>query len=117
MDIHLVTTNVRLEHWTGIIQDRINSGLTVKDYCIQNHVSRDAYFYWLRRIKLSAMESSPAQFAELKCQEPVTVSAVSTSPGFIPEMTLIQNGIILGINSATPKSLILKVMELLRHAE
>lgn len=117
MDIHLVTTNVRLEHWTGIIQDRINSGLTVKDYCIQNHVSRDAYFYWLRRIKLTAMESSPAQFAELKCPEPMTVSAVNTTSGFTPEMTLMQNGITLGINSATSKGLILEVMELLRHAE
>jgi hypothetical protein len=43
MDIHLVTTKVRLERWTRIIQDRINSGLTVKDYCIKNNVSGDAY--------------------------------------------------------------------------
>lgn len=56
MDTHLITMRARSDQWERIIQDRISSGMTVKDYCRQNHLSRDAYFYHLRRLKQVAIE-------------------------------------------------------------
>jgi|GEM_PF-6078699 len=38
MKIHPETVNVRLNRRTGISQDRLNSGLSGKEYCIQNHL-------------------------------------------------------------------------------
>lgn len=50
MNAREVTTKYRMKEWTGIVQDRINSGLTTNEYCDQNGLSRNAYFYWREKI-------------------------------------------------------------------
>ena len=57
-DIQTVTQNVRLQQWTAIIQDRQASGLKVDDYCSEHNISRNAYYYWLRKVKAAAIENS-----------------------------------------------------------
>ncbi len=58
-DIQTVTQNVILQQWTAIIQDRQTSGLKVDVwYCSEHNISRNAYDYWLRKVKAAAIESS-----------------------------------------------------------
>ena len=57
-DIQTVTQNVRLQQWTAIIQARQASGLKVDDYCSEHNISRNAYYYWLRKVKAAAIENS-----------------------------------------------------------
>ncbi len=40
-----------LEKWAARFTDQKASGLTVDDWCAQNGVSRDSYFYWKRKLK------------------------------------------------------------------
>ena len=64
-DIQTVTQNVRLQQCTAIIQDRQASGLKVDDYCSEHNISRNAYYYWLRKVKAAAIENSGNLFAEV----------------------------------------------------
>ena len=80
-DIQTVTQNVRLQQWTAIIQDRQTSGLKVDDYCSEHNISRNAYYYWLRKVKAAAIENSGNRFAEVNpsflknaSRWPITVS-------------------------------------------
>ena len=50
MNTKLATAQIRVKNWTAIIQDRNQSGLSVKDYCAQHQLSRDSYYYWLRKV-------------------------------------------------------------------
>ena len=45
------TRRFRLQEWSRIIQDRIESGLTIEKYCSEHNISRDAYMYWLRQLR------------------------------------------------------------------
>ena len=65
MDTRMVTNQVRMAKWSEIIRDRCESGLTIKEYCAERGISRDAYFYWLRKLRESAVASASEQFAEL----------------------------------------------------
>jgi len=56
--------------WQNRIQDRIASGMKVNDWCEQNDISRDAYYYWHRRLK-DRQESKKNIFA--KVPSPVLV--------------------------------------------
>ena len=71
-----------MAQWAQIIQDRKVSGENVKAYCQSRGLSRDAYFYWQRKLKEAAceqfmvMENEPKQteliatgFAEVKVGE------------------------------------------------
>lgn len=46
----------KLLQWKQIIADRRASGLTIVEYTRQHHISRDQYYYWLRRIRKELLE-------------------------------------------------------------
>lgn len=56
MNVRAATRELRQKQWESVIKDRIQSGMTVNAYCKANGITRDAYFYWLRKIKLAALE-------------------------------------------------------------
>ncbi|KPU45379.1 hypothetical protein OXPF_10740 [Oxobacter pfennigii] len=49
-----LTDKYRIEQWAIIIRERINSGKQVNEWCAENNISRDSYYYWLRKVKLAA---------------------------------------------------------------
>jgi len=51
MDIRKAKQALNIQQWKAIIEDRNGSGLIVAEYCRQNVLSRDSYFYWLRIIR------------------------------------------------------------------
>ena len=82
MNTKMVTTGFRMAQWAQVIQDRKTSGEKIKNYCQNRGLSRDAYFYWQKKIKETAcdqfmvMESEPRQnglvatgFAEVNIRE------------------------------------------------
>jgi len=57
MDTQKVTKEYRITQWTKIIQDRLDSGLNVKKFCQAAGISKDAYFYWQRKLRETACEA------------------------------------------------------------
>ena len=51
----------RKRQWAQIIQNCQESGITVVAWCKQNNVKIKSYYYWLRRIRSIACESSSMQ--------------------------------------------------------
>lgn len=53
----------QLEQWKANINDRIQSGLNVTDWCKENGHSKFRYYYWLREVQKEslneALESLP----------------------------------------------------------
>lgn len=58
MNVSKVTHQVKLDRWTTLLNEQKSSGLSVKDWCSQNNISRDRFFYWKRKLKESLMESA-----------------------------------------------------------
>lgn len=56
-EVTYVKTKFRQEQWEKLIEDCQNSGLKVDDWCQKNHISRHAYYYWLRKIRKKACEA------------------------------------------------------------
>lgn len=66
MDTRLAKRNYNIQQWKTIIQDRNNTNLRADEYCKQNGLSRNSYFYWLRIIRDEVLEqSSESGFVEL----------------------------------------------------
>ena len=51
MDTQKVAAEYRLSQWTQVIQARLDSGQSVKDFCQTAGISRNAYFYWQKRLR------------------------------------------------------------------
>ena len=59
----------RMEQWKQIIQDCQKSGLSNKVYCQQQGISEKTYYYWLRKVRTSAVEQEAPQIVELEPKE------------------------------------------------
>lgn len=51
MDPQNMTTEYRISKWTQIMQARINSGQSIQRFCKDSGISRNAYFYWQKRLR------------------------------------------------------------------
>ena len=112
-DTRLATTKIRIKKWAEIINDRINSGLKVNEYCQTHGISRDAYYYWLRKVRAAAIELSEVEFVELKepdVQHPLP-QPVAYERGFIPQASITIGEMNISVNNNTPKELIKDLIE------
>ena len=99
--VALVKNRYRLEQWTELIRDCRSSGMKINDWCEANGVSRNAYFYWLRKVRSEACRNLPEDsgqgsapaFSRLEVQMP-TAGARPSVTVYLPQATVeIQDGI------------------------
>ena len=58
MNTKLAATNYQMQEWMDIIRDCRSSGLIVQQYCDEKNLSRPSYYYWLNKIRKTALESA-----------------------------------------------------------
>jgi len=58
---------LRLQEWQKRIDDFNSSGMKLHDWLYINGVTKDAYYYWLRKCRSASIENLPA---EIKSQLP-----------------------------------------------
>lgn len=116
MNTRLAATNIRIQQWTAVFKTKAESGLTVDEYCEQNGISRNVYYYWLRRTRNAALEHTQTTFVELNA--PTDEAALQPSSmvhSFIPQFTMEKNGFVIRLNSRTPKELLILALEAVSH--
>lgn len=119
-----------MQQWSAIIEDRISSGLKVDEYCEKNGLSRNSYFYWLRKIREEMAVSSSANSTEVF---PVTtkqgalvelvpnrsntkVPRIELQSGAPESIALAINGISICVNTDISEEMLTKVMRAARNA-
>ena len=65
MNTQRVATELRLTQWAQMIQGRMESGQSIKEFCHAMGVSKNTYFYWQRRLRAAAFEAFPNKTSEL----------------------------------------------------
>ena len=61
-----ITPQERLEKWSAAICAQKASGLTIKEWCEQNGINSNTYYYYLRRIRDAMLESSGPRLVEME---------------------------------------------------
>ena len=56
MNTRKVAAEYRLTKWAGIIQERKNSGKSIKDFCLDTGISMHSYFYYQKKLRMVACE-------------------------------------------------------------
>jgi putative transposase len=54
MDTRKATKEYRLSKWAQIVQSRIDSGQNVEEFCQAAGITKNAYFYWQRKLREAA---------------------------------------------------------------
>ena len=88
MNTREIAVEYRLSHWAQIVQDRCDSGLSIKEYCENAGIHENAYYYWLKKLRGAACEGLmrtqsgstsmvPSGFAEVKLPIPSAMPPLS----------------------------------------
>lgn len=115
MDTKKVTSEYRLSHWAQIVKIRQDSGKTVKDYCEESGISRNAYFYWQKKLReaacteLTKIEKTqgivPKGWIELSSKQ-------EQHPSYMLDIEI--NGCHIAVNDRTDTDLLAKICRTLR---
>lgn len=112
MDTRLATANIRIKQWTAVFKAKAESGLTVDEYCDQNGISRNAYYYWLRKAKTAVLEHTPTTFVELEAPEAENQPQPAGAAAFFtPQITIEKKGFVIGVGEGISKELLTMVLE------
>ena len=111
-----LTSKYRLEQWTSIIQERIKSGKHVDQWCSENGISRDSYYYWLRKVKLATTEKTIPEPTQLpKVVQIIPPAPICEKHNAGTAIILKVNGIALEIQDCASDSIIEKTLRALRN--
>ena len=62
-----ITHQIRAEHWTKILNECINSGMSKTAWCRANGISEKQFFYWQRILRREAFEHPLTSFISPEC--------------------------------------------------
>lgn len=111
MDTRLAAQQIRLTEWAGIIHARNESGQTIKEFCQQNGITETQYFYWLRRVRATALQEQSSRFVEISAPTETAVAESGTA-GVIIEY----NGARIKVTNGCCRNTLSMVMEVLGDA-
>ena len=68
-----ITHQVRAEHWTRILNECMNSGMSKTAWCRANGISEKQFFYWQRILRREAYEASQNPSITCSCRDRTVV--------------------------------------------
>lgn len=116
MNTQKVAVEYRLSQWAQVIQKRLDSGQNVKEFCQEAGISKNAYFYWQRKLRETAC-TELAKTEEIRNVVPSGWMQLETKQeGYAAEETLAIeiNGCYVTVNNNTDAELLKKVCRTLR---
>ena len=72
-----ITRQVRIEHWTQIMNECLNSGMNKTEWCRANGISDKQFFYWQRILRNRILISNPIFHSEIYSVSRRTISSKS----------------------------------------
>ena len=107
--------DVVAERWAMLIKERVESGMTVREWCHDRNIKESRYYYWLRILRRKAVENTEqtpqiSPFVELPagiCQEQFPASAAAV---------IRKGNITIEVTESASAGFIQKVMEALANA-
>ena len=66
-DVLAVRDEYRLQEWTQIYRRCKESGLSNREFCRQNGIAEKTFYYWLKKLRETAVNSQPELVALPEC--------------------------------------------------
>ena len=115
MDTHKIAKEYRLSQWAQIIQARNESGKSVKDFCKDSGVNKNAYFYWQRKLRETACKGLIGPDESKGIVPDGWVRLSSAKPQYADEGISIEiNGCHIAVKGGTDLELLKNVCSVLR---
>jgi putative transposase len=116
MDIKKVTSEYRTTKWAEVIKAQVDSGQSIKDFCQAAGISRHAYFYWQKKLRMAACTELSRTVEISRDIVPNGWMQLETKQDSIKKdiLNIEINGCHISVGSETDSELLKKVCRILR---
>ena len=83
-EIMEIRQQVRLNQWSAMVQEREDSGLSVKAFCKQAGIATKTYYYRLRRLREATIRQAQSGAVQATMSQPELVQYTSPT-GYVAE--------------------------------
>lgn len=104
------------ERWAALIKERMDSGMTIKEWCRERNIKESQYYYWLKTLR---EEKAEGMGRELQASPFVELPAACPGQKLLEERAaaVIRKGdISIEITESATAGFIAKIMEAMAHA-
>lgn len=109
--------DVITQRWAALIQERLDSGMTIKEWCLERNIKESHYYYWLKTLRKEELaaadqERQVSPFVKLPdiCRE--------QEPAQGKPAAIIRKGdIAIEVTESASARFIAKIMEALSYAQ
>lgn len=74
----------RLEHWSRMLHERLESGLSVRAFCMKAGIQEKVYYYWQRKLRETVCAQTVEHRQPIPCFAEVRLKA-SPARSVLPE--------------------------------
>ena len=124
-----IAEEYRLRQWAGRMQERVERGVSIKDYCREVGICGNTYYYWQRRVRAAACEvlTAPkpepkrdlvpagwtAVFSEAEERQAIAIE-VAPVPALTTSLVVEVGGCRIAVDSGTDMELLVSAVRALR---
>lgn len=105
-----LTINVRNQRWMQMIQSQKASGLTIKQWCLENHISEHCFYYRQQKLRQCAGEALQ-QFVEI--QQPVAATHFENRTMTNSAAQIQAGHVVIELNNNASEELISRIVRVL----
>ena len=104
--MHQLVAQVRTQQWITMIREQRASGLSVKSWCVEKHISENCFYYRQRRIREIVGNEIP-EFVEVHQPD----HSAAENPENIAATAIIRSGKVqIALSNSTSEELIARIM-------
>ena len=118
-----IVKQAKLNAWAEKIRTQAESGLSVRDWCVANQVTKDQFYYWRQKLKDSILESKLPEIVPVNiptdygCRTNCTnVATTSVSSSTSPAFKLTTNDLSIEIEGSLSTNAIISIIKAVHHA-
>lgn len=114
-----IVQSIRDQNWAAMIREQKASGLTIRQWCADNNISENSYYYRLRRIREQLIHAAqPAPTAMDSAPALVRVPDTAVSADNSTACIIIRKGsLVIEINHGVSEGILSLMKEVLLNAE
>ncbi len=109
-------TQVQMVNWSARIRQRNESGLTIKEWCAENNFSENTYYYWLKKLRKSALNSASAGNIDYQDTRPTEFAKVTAHPSSDVALRIHHEDTVIEVRNDASDRIIELVKDVMSHA-
>lgn len=104
------------ERWAALIKERMNSGMTIREWCHERNIKESQYYYWLKILRRDEAGTAEAKQPESPFVELPAICREQNQRQGVTAAIIRKGDVAIEVTESASAGFIEKIMEALAHA-